>query len=420
MPVQLFKANLQKTKRFIVAHRKLSPIIFLGVILLTSLIVTVYYNLNIKIKPGNPLDKQITSQNNTYSGSILAASSENKQKKNNPKFQTITPVPSSSLSPTATKSPSSVPTPSSLQNTPTPTLKPTTITPASPVNTIPSQIKFGVVIDDYTNHSGGINEVEQQLGKTLSHISFFKHFGLSYNNSFTVEDLAYVKSRNIKVILAWEPWNPEQGLNQSIDYLKEIPEGKHDSYLKSFAASIKQYSNPIIIRFAHEMNGDWYPWGNRPEEYKKAYRHIVSVFRGEGINNVSWMWSINADNIPYSPISNAANFYPGDDVVDLIGIDGYNFGTSQNYGGWKSFLNIFRESYDFVSRTYYKPIYISETASSEVGGNKALWVDEMFKIALSNYFPKISEITWFNLNKETDWRINSSSSSLESFKMNLP
>lgn len=339
------------------------------------------------------------------SGDVLAASINKGQEK---KEQKMTEGTAPSPSPTSAWAIIATPKPTSAITVSIPT-----VTPQPTVNQTAS-IRFGVVVNDYANHSGGVSSVESMLGKPISHLSFFKQFG--GKNSYLIEsDLAYAKSRNMKLIIAWEPWDPNQGMSQSTDYLKDIPTGRHDAYLQSFAQGVKNYGGPVIIRFGHEMNGNWYPWGNRPEEYKTAYRYIVNLFQAQGVSNVSWMWNINTDNVPYSPISTVANFYPGDNVVDFIGIDGYNFGTP-----WRSFTEIFSGSYNYLSSNYNKPLYIAETASSETGGNKSSWVEDMLKISLPNNFKRISEITWFNIIKETDWRIDSSVSSLQSFKYNLP
>jgi len=55
-----------------------------------------------------------------------------------------------------------------------------------------------------------------------------------------------------------------------------------------------------------------------------------------------------------------------------------------------------------------------ETASTESGGNKAKWITDMFT-SLNNNFGQIQGITWFNINKETDWRIESSLASKQAF-----
>ncbi|MFC1726900.1 glycoside hydrolase family 26 protein [Patescibacteria group bacterium] len=281
-----------------------------------------------------------------------------------------------------------------------------------------ANIRFGVVVKDYSNNTGQISGLENTLEKIVSTVGIYKQFGLPTNQYLVETDLAYIKNAGKILLLAWEPWNPNEGTNQSIDYLKEIAEGKHDDYITTFARQVKNYSSPVLLRFAHEMNGNWYPWGTRPSEYVSAYRRIVEVFHSQGTDNVKFVWSINHESVPYEPISQCQKYFPGEAYVDIIGIDGFNFGTSRNNSTWKSFDNIFSPAYSFVSTAYpEKPIIITEVGSTEFGGNKNKWIDEMFA-SLAN-MPKIQEIIWFNLLKETDWRIDSSTTSTEAFQRNL-
>ena len=53
----------------------------------------------------------------------------------------------------------------------------------------------------------------------------------------------------------------------------------------------------MILSFGHEMNGNWYSWGDghtSPATYVAAWRHIVRVFRAEGAANVTWLWAVNS------------------------------------------------------------------------------------------------------------------------------
>jgi hypothetical protein len=59
---------------------------------------------------------------------------------------------------------------------------------------------------------------------------------------------------------------------------------------------------------------------------------------------------------------------------------------------------------------------IAETASTEVGGDKRAWIRQGFLTDLPTRFSKVQAVVWFNENKETDWRVNSSASSLEAYK----
>jgi hypothetical protein len=78
------------------------------------------------------------------------------------------------------------------------------------------------------------------------------------------------------------------------------------------------------IRIAHEMNGDWMDWGVKStslEAYKKGYRLYASIIRKE-FPQARLTWSPNGGN--HTDVSIDAQ-WPGDDVVDVIGPDIYDF-----------------------------------------------------------------------------------------------
>jgi len=271
------------------------------------------------------------------------------------------------------------------------------------------KFSLGVSLTDYKSESG-IKSLENISGVNFSTISIYKQFGNEFNDKFVQEDLKFIKESGKTLLLAWEPWDPARGTQQERDYLAEIINGSLDSYVTTFANEIKTYGAPVVIRFGHEMNGNWYPWGGRPAEYTDAYRRIVNIFRELGVYNAKFMWSINADSVPYEPINSLAKYYPGDGYVDYVGIDGFNFGA----GEWRSFRDIFAPAYIYLTQTYKKPIIISETASSEIGGSKENWISDMFT-TLQNEFTNIQEVIWFSILKESDWRIDSTDSSIDSF-----
>lgn len=277
-------------------------------------------------------------------------------------------------------------------------------------------LKLGFVVSNYTNSTGELSSLTTKIGHKIDTVGIYKQFGLLANSAFNSNDLQYVKDNGQELLLTWEPWNPEQGKKQTVDYLQSIISGQMDSYITQFALAIKSYGAPVTLRFGHEMNGDWYPWGNRASEYVTAYRHLVDLFRREAVSNVQWVWSINSDNVPYTPIKSVSQFYPGDNYVDLIGIDGFNFGNDNN--GFRSFSTIYQPSYSFITATYRKPIVISEIACAEEGGDKGQWVKDMFQV-LAKKFPKVTGIVWFNLLKERDWRVDSTPSSLQAFQQAL-
>lgn len=279
---------------------------------------------------------------------------------------------------------------------------------------IKNRVLLGIVVEDYANRAGTLTSLEEKLGVKIATVSIFKQFG-PYNNRLVLDDLAFIKNSGKKLMISWEPWNPSEGPNQSRDFLKEIVNGQQDFYIHQFAEDIKNYGGQVLLRFGHEMNGNWYPWGRRPGDYKSAYIRIFEAFRNEDVKNIDFVWSVNSESLPGESISVIDNYYPGNTYVDLVGIDGFNYGTSQSWSSWRSFSSIFSPSYNYIISKYQKPVIISETASGEGGGNKAEWVKDMFS-SLNSHFLTINEVVWFDIIKETDWRIDSTPSSLQAFQ----
>lgn len=291
----------------------------------------------------------------------------------------------------------------------------------------------------FTAVPAGATNPSLKVGETLSdpsHIdSFERDVGYksdiflvyqSIEDTFYVDELRPIAQSGHIIQLAWEPWDPfsASGANQPAYSLKNISNGSLDGNIRRWARELRDFGYPVRIRPMCEMNGNWTSWsgtvnGNLRADYIPAWRHVHDIFVQEGANNVTWVWSPNRDGSAQDAQSTFNNYYPGDAYVDFIGISGYNWGTM--YSGpnwvstWQSFTEVFGYSYDVFASRSSKPLMISETSTTEVGGDKAAWITDAFA-QLPARFPRFDSITWFNLNKETDWRVNSSAASLAAFR----
>lgn len=206
--------------------------------------------------------------------------------------------------------------------------------------------------------------------------------------------------------------------------LDSIITGVGDDYIRQYAHDIKAYGKEVWLRPLHEANGNWYDWGvgtkntgNTSAKCVEAWKHIVQIFRDSNVTNVKWMWTTNATNAGTG--SSYMGAYPGDDWVDFNSIDGYNWGTAQSWSSWESFETLFMPTYTLLA-SHPKPIYIAEFSSSEIGGNKAQWITDMFA-ALPTKFPLIVGLLWFNQSKsaEADWALSTSDAALEAWKAGI-
>ena len=109
-------------------------------------------------------------------------------------------------------------------------------------------------------------------------------------------------------------------------------EGAYDRYARALAANlIAAGMGNAVIRLGHEMNGTWYhdSLGSNPAQYRDwatYYANIVRTMRSVKGAHFLFDWNVNAGyrNIPLN------SFYPGNDVVDIIGLDIYDAGMPGN------------------------------------------------------------------------------------------
>ncbi len=277
------------------------------------------------------------------------------------------------------------------------------------------RLTFGVATPGGPLDTAGLNEVTRLAGEAPRLLLFYEDF----QQSVPLAEVRASLSRGARPVITWEPWVWGGGLQQPAYALSKIAAGAFDSYLRSWATALAPYGNQVTIRFAHEMNGNWYPWcpgvnGTTAGDYLAAWNHIHSLFEANGARPL-WLWSVN-DPFPGSvPL---AEVYPGNGVADQLGLDSYNFGTSQSWSTWKTPSQVFAPGLGALRALGTgKRIVISETASSELGGSKPNWIRDA--IPYLDAQPDVDAFIWFHFLKETDWRINSSRASATAFKRAL-
>ncbi len=229
---------------------------------------------------------------------------------------------------------------------------------------------------------------------------------------FYASQMSDVDSRGAIPLVTWMPQLSSGGGVP----LTAISAGSQDDTIHQAARAAAAWGKPFMVRFAHEMNLSGSPYGpgtngNTPAEFVAAWRHVVTLFRADGATNVRWVWSPNVDCAGQCRFE---AFYPGDPWVDWVALDGYNDAAAQM--SWMTLDQVFGTSYDEMIRLTQRPLMIGETASPELGGDKAAWIHQAFEAALPLRMPAVRAVVWFDRQKETDWRVDSSASSLAAYR----
>jgi beta-mannanase len=263
---------------------------------------------------------------------------------------------------------------------------------------------------------GHVDRLSRQLGCAPTVMNRF----VKLNSDITADTVRGLARGGRTPMISLEPWTWQMrsGQTWAPDYsLDALTRGVHDDALRDVARTLSSHHGRVLIRFAHEMNADWYPWGvvvngNTPAGYVEAWKHVHDVMDHEA-PNLQWVWSPLAawwpDALPL------ASVYPGDAYVDYVAASGYGHGDDgdtarSTFGRWHAEV---RELTD-------RPALLSETGAE--GPGKTAWIASL--VPFLHDHPDIRGFVWFNTSPETtgatgDYRIDDSRSHLEAFRRAL-
>ncbi len=228
----------------------------------------------------------------------------------------------------------------------------------------------------------------------------------------------------ITPVVWWQPTDDTPNSHKIWSSYPTIASGKHDKYIRQWARNLKAVSQdhnnrPIVVRFAHEATGRWFPWSlqnwnNSAASFKKAWRHIHKQFKAVGaIRHVKFVWS------NYLPRKGA---YPGDRYVDYVGVTILNFGKQAGKRNrWREMPGLVNRSVKLAKQFSKRPIMLSEVASNYQGGNKAAWIRKGYMKTYRSQ-PRVQAILYLDTEaviaqKHPSWRLDlpSNGSALQAY-----
>lgn len=197
--------------------------------------------------------------------------------------------------------------------------------------------------------------------------------------------------------------------------------GPFDSGIAAYARQVAAYGGPLFIRFDPEMDADQLPWdtigkdgkegdpnvdgiANAPDDYIGLWDHVRNVFAQNGALNVTWIWSPSVALGTGAQATEVAD-YPGNANVDMLGLDGYDWGT-RGCGGhcvWITASGLFTHSIGYLNSLTggIRPIWIAETAASEPTAadgavSKAQWISDLGADFEQKSWSNVVGFSWFN------------------------
>jgi mannan endo-1,4-beta-mannosidase len=285
------------------------------------------------------------------------------------------------------------------------------------------RVAIGAYVDGMQEEPGRLEDFERMVGARADIASYYYGFGDVFPGE--AEQVLSDGGRRT-ILLSWD-MGPTR--------FTEWTSGRHNGYLDQIARAARGYAHPVYVRPWPEMNGDWQSFqptrqGNRRHggtyrEFKRAWRYVVTYLRGQGASNLRWVFNPTADT--YAGTTPVHRIWPGTRYVDVLGLDGFNWGVDRSWGRWRSFPSIFRAQYRNLTALHPRaPVWICEVGSKEprvsdgspvdTTHDKAAWVRQMFA---HTGLRRIKALIWFHAKKERDWRVNSSTGVLNAFRSTI-
>jgi hypothetical protein len=243
-----------------------------------------------------------------------------------------------------------------------------------------------------------VADFAKAVGRQPNLVGYYSGWREPFQTSFAET----VRQHGAVTILQWDP---------SLVPVSVIAAGGYDGYLRSFADSVRNFGHPVVIGFGHEMNAPWYSWGYEhvpASMFVAAWRHIVTLFRDQGADKVTWLWTLQADEKGTGPI---ASWWPGAQYVTWVGIDGYYYRPSD------TFSSIFGMTIAQVQAFTTRPVLLSETAVGPDAGQSA----KIVNLFDGMYLYHTLGLVWFDIGQDNgiyhqDWRIEASLAAEAAFR----
>ncbi len=273
-------------------------------------------------------------------------------------------------------------------------------------------------------------------GRGMNVFMFYGNFGNGTTNQDAVSTYAFERAET-QNLLPFYKLSPilketeEDGDDNNIDeaatsrVYQDMADGVYDDFLHYCAQKIAAYDCPsIVMDFAHEMNGGWkgyhvtdFGTANGPANFIAAWRHLVDIFNQEGLQDrVLWSFAPDATYDPPSTSTyyHVSNYYPGNDVVDLVGCSAYAKGTRVDFSLPEMLHTVWTDLMEACSNS--KPFILSEcSAVDEAGGYRPDWLRDNFTPEIFRQY-KITLFNWFNQDGATTSQALDDEASQDAFR----
>jgi hypothetical protein len=228
-----------------------------------------------------------------------------------------------------------------------------------------------------------VDALERRTGRRLDLVYTYHDMGTGSDGQL-LDPAEQQLGQDRLLMLSWESdvWSDGGSAAPRPLGWARIAAGDYDAtVIDPQAERVKAYGRTVLIAFDQEMDSRT-PADGSPADFVAAYRHVVDRFRQLGVDNVRWVWTITGYMAHTRLFS---EMYPGDDYVDWIAYDQYNYFGCKDNPDWLSFAQTELPTYTWL-RTHIsatKPLMLAEYSTA---------VDRADPLAQQQWYQQVPEV----------------------------
>ncbi len=284
-----------------------------------------------------------------------------------------------------------------------------------------SPMVWGATVKNTSSKQTQLQAVQVFQGKVGRNLSATRDF-LSWDSPFPTAYETGLQTQGTTVLLSVASNRLNKAKIQWSAIAAAQPGDALYADMVSWADRVRDFGSPIYVTFQHEPEAAANNTLGSQADYIAAWRNWVSVFRSEGATNASFMFITTAFGytVKTSDRRYVPKWYPGDDVVDVIAVDAYNWFTCRATvkNPWNSLASLIEKQRQFGLLHPDKPLWLAEFASVEdpaTPGRRVQWITDAEALFQQPGYEQYQGVLYFDLKKQCDWRLEPVPDALTAF-----
>jgi hypothetical protein len=243
---------------------------------------------------------------------------------------------------------------------------------------------------------GATTDLETAIGRQLDFVRVFE----VWNSPFPTAFHNHLIAKNQKMLLSVRAKRTNGTYVRWRDIADAQPGSVIHDQMVAWVERVRAIGQPVWFTFNHEPEYAENVSNGVASDFIAAWRRVITEFRDRGVDNVEFVWIMTDWSFHVTPSDrrHAPLWYPGDDYVDYIAADAYNWSTCRSGISlpWQSLEPIIEPLRQFGARHPDKGLMLAEWGSSTQGGDKAAWIADAADLLKQPGWEQFVAVSYFS------------------------